>query len=138
MERNLTNIKERILYYTDIKGFSKEKFFEELQITYGNFKGKAKNQALSSDVIERIIAKYDDLNPVWLLTGKGEMLKEVKIDNSNSKADNSFLGNNITGNNVTISNNDISNIIEMHKDLAESLKMSQNQINTLLEILKNR
>lgn len=73
MERNLTNIKERILYYTDIKGFSKEKFFEELGITYGSFKGKAKEQALSSDIIERIITKYNDLDPLWLLTGQGSI-----------------------------------------------------------------
>ncbi|MGE4345895.1 MAG: helix-turn-helix transcriptional regulator [Flavobacteriaceae bacterium] len=79
MERNLTNIKERILYYTDLKGFSKEKFFEELSVTYGNFKGKAKDQALSSDVIERIISKYPDINIEWLLTGKGEMLKSDTI-----------------------------------------------------------
>lgn len=73
MERNLTNIKERILYYTDLQGFSKEKFFEELGVTYGSFKGKAKEQALSSDIIERIITKYNDLNPLWLLTGQGSI-----------------------------------------------------------------
>ncbi|WP_172914660.1 S24 family peptidase [Capnocytophaga canis] len=75
MERKITNIKERILYFTDFKGFSKEKFFEDLQITYGNFKGKAKNQALGSDVIERIITKYPEINAEWLLIGKEPMLK---------------------------------------------------------------
>ncbi|GIM57035.1 hypothetical protein CAPN006_14280 [Capnocytophaga canimorsus] len=79
MERKITNIKERILYYTDFKGLAKEKFFEELGVTYGNFKGKAKNQALGSDVIERIITKHSDINPTWLLTGKPPMLlSEVK------------------------------------------------------------
>lgn len=76
MERNLANIKERILYYTDNKGFAKEKFFENLGTTYGNFKGKAKEQALSSDIIERIVSNYEDINLEWLLTGKGEMIKE--------------------------------------------------------------
>lgn len=76
MERNLTNIKERILYYTDNKGLAKEKFFENLGTTYGNFKGKAKEQALSSDIIERIVSNYEDINLEWLLTGKGEMIKE--------------------------------------------------------------
>ncbi|MEI7488506.1 MAG: hypothetical protein WCJ72_14070, partial [Chryseobacterium sp.] len=78
MERNLTNIKERILYYTDNKGLPKEKFFENLGTTYGNFKGKAKQQALGSDIIERIIANYSDVNIEWLLTGKGSMLKQEK------------------------------------------------------------
>ncbi|MDY3522013.1 hypothetical protein PG614_10265 [Riemerella anatipestifer] len=77
METNFTNIKERILYYTDIKGFTKEKFFEELGVTYGNFKGKAKEKALSSDILAKIVSKYPEINPEWLLTGRGEMLKEI-------------------------------------------------------------
>lgn len=79
MERNMSNIKERILYYTDIKGFSKESFFEDLGVTYGSFKGKSKEQALSSDVLERIITKYDEISLEWLLTGRGRMLKNESI-----------------------------------------------------------
>lgn len=75
METFFTNIKERVLYFTDYKGFAKEKFFEELGVTYGNFKGKAKEKALSSDVLAKIVSKYPELNPEWLLTGEGEMLK---------------------------------------------------------------
>ena len=75
METIFTNIKERVLYFTDYKGFAKEKFFEELGVTYGNFKGKAKEKALSSDVLAKIVSKYPELNPEWLLTGEGEMLK---------------------------------------------------------------
>ena len=81
MERKITNIKERILYYTDLKGLAKERFFDDLGVTYGNFKGKAKNQALGSDVIERIITKYPEINPFWLLTGEGEMLKTKSEEN---------------------------------------------------------
>lgn len=86
MERNLTNIKERILYYTDFKGISKEFFFKDLSVSYGTFKGKAKNQALSSDVLERITTKYPDISTYWLLTGKGDMIftsapKPAIIDN---------------------------------------------------------
>ena len=29
MERKITNIKERILYYTDLKGLAKEKLFDD-------------------------------------------------------------------------------------------------------------
>lgn len=63
METNFTNIKERILYLTDIKGIAKEKFFEDLGVTYGNFKGKAKEKALSSEVLAKIVSKYPDINP---------------------------------------------------------------------------
>ena len=70
-----SNIKERVLYISENKGITREKFFEDLGITYGNFKGKAKEKALSSDVLAKIITKYPDVNPEWLLTGNGEMLK---------------------------------------------------------------
>lgn len=69
------NIKERVLYISENKGITREKFFDDLGITYGNFKGKAKEKALSSDVLAKIITKYPDINPEWLLTGNGKMLK---------------------------------------------------------------
>lgn len=70
-----SNIKERVLYISESKGITREKFFEDLGITYGNFKGKAKGKALSSDVLAKIIAKYPEISSEWLLTGNGEMLK---------------------------------------------------------------
>ena len=94
MERKITNIKERILYYTDLKGLVKEKFFDDLGVTYGNFKGKAKNQALGSDVIERIITKYPEINPFWLLTGEGEMLNTKSEKNTIKKNDGKNDGEN--------------------------------------------
>ncbi|WP_315156740.1 S24 family peptidase [Capnocytophaga leadbetteri] len=74
-----SNIKERVLYISENKGITREKFFDDLGITYGNFKGKAKEKALSSDVLAKIITKYPDVNPEWLLTGKGSMLKDEAI-----------------------------------------------------------
>ena len=70
-----SNIKDRVLYISENKGITREKFFDDLGITYGNFKGKAKEKALSSDVLAKIITKYPDINPEWLLTGNGKMLK---------------------------------------------------------------
>ena len=69
--------------------------------------------------------------------------KGINIDNSHLKAKNSVVvGNNITGStgdiSVSFSNEDISKIIEQHKELTERLKTSQEQITTLLEILKKQ
>ena len=75
MANIFSNIKERVLYISENKGITREKFFDDLGITYGNFKGKAKEKALSSDVLAKIITKYPDINPEWLLTGNGKMLK---------------------------------------------------------------
>ncbi|MGS2726167.1 hypothetical protein ACU8DI_06120 [Psychroserpens sp. BH13MA-6] len=35
------------------------------------------NASVGSDVIERIVKEYPQVNLVWLITGKGEMFKEV-------------------------------------------------------------
>lgn len=74
----MTNIKERVLQVTDLKGISKEKFFNDLGVSYANFKGKAKEKALSSDVLANIIAKYPEISSYWLLTGEGEALLSEK------------------------------------------------------------
>ena len=96
-----------------------------------------------SDSIKMKLEKEYSINIDWLETGKGEMLKkEINIDNSHIKANNSIVGNNIRGNKgnviISFSNEDISKIIEQHKELTERLKTSQEQINTLLEIIKNK
>lgn len=81
METIFTNIKERVLQITDYKGVSKERFFENLGVTYGNFKGKAKEKALSSDILAKIVSSNPDINPEWLLTGHGKMLKVETVKN---------------------------------------------------------
>ena len=81
MERKFTNIKERIIYLIEYKREKKETFFSEVGTTSANFRGKNINSSLNSDVIERILTKYDDISADWLLTGRGEMLK-IKEYNS--------------------------------------------------------
>lgn len=75
MDKKITNIKDRVLYISEIKGVSREKFFKDLDLSYANFKGIQKKSALNSDAIDKIISKYNDINAEWLITGKGEMLK---------------------------------------------------------------
>ena len=73
----MTNIKERILYFIENQGEKKELFFEELGMSYANFKGVQKKSALGSDKIDKILSKYPNLNLDWLFTGQGEMLKNA-------------------------------------------------------------
>ncbi|MDD2216422.1 MAG: hypothetical protein PHE41_07635 [Eubacteriales bacterium] len=44
-------------------------------MTYANFKGAAKNTPINSNALVNILAIYDDINPDWLLTGSGPMLR---------------------------------------------------------------
>lgn len=76
MVNNFSNIKERILYIAEYYKVSKELFFENIGMTYGNFKGSAKERPLNSDAIVKILSIYTEVDSEWLLTGKGEMLKK--------------------------------------------------------------
>ena len=71
-----SGIKDRVLQISDYKHITREKFFADLGMSYGNFKGKSKEKSLSSDALATIASKYPDINPEWLLTGKRPMLKE--------------------------------------------------------------
>ena len=94
-----------------------------------------------SDSIKMRLEKEYSINIDWIEKGEGEIIKNMNIDNSNKKSTNSIIGNNITGSgdiSISFSNEDISKIIEQHKELTERLKTSQEQITTLLEILKKQ
>ncbi len=76
MVNKFSNIKERILHLAEYYNVSKELFFENIGMTYGSFKGSAKERPLNSDAIVKILSIYTEINSDWLLTGKGEMLKK--------------------------------------------------------------
>lgn len=75
-----SNIKERILQLSELKSVSKEIFFKNLGLTYGNFKGKSKETPINSNALVDILTKYPDVNPTWLLTGDGEVFKSAEVE----------------------------------------------------------
>lgn len=78
---NFSTQKERILQFIDYKGISKNKFYIETGISNGVLDKKS---GLSMDTVEKFYSKYPEINPEWLLTGKGEMIKpNIKETSSN-------------------------------------------------------
>jgi phage repressor protein C with HTH and peptisase S24 domain len=71
-------IKDRIIQVIEHKKIKKEKFYAKIGVTSANFRGKAKETPINSTAIENILAEIPDVNPEWLLTGKGEMLKNAQ------------------------------------------------------------
>lgn len=69
--------KSNLLEYLRFKGIKKTEFYRTTGLSNGFLD---KNQNISSDNIETIISNYTDIDLHWLITGKGEMLK----DNSKS------------------------------------------------------
>lgn len=72
------NIKERSLKVADYKGIGRRDFCEKIGMTYQNFTGKAKESPLNSNAIQNIFAIAPDISMEWLITGKGNMLKDTE------------------------------------------------------------
>jgi len=121
-------IKERIIQVLRYKKLNKENFFKEIGMTSANFRGNAKNSPLNSDAIENILSVLPDVNPEWLLTGHGEMLRNIQIIENVSG--NGIVGNNVNGGGI----NDVS-IVE---GLINTIKKQNDHIESLLRIIEKK
>lgn len=94
---NLDEIKLRILQFLEIQKFGKYSFYNKIGLSASNFAGKSLESALSSTKISEILHIFPDLNPDWLLLGKGQMLRTdsttettslTQLDNPSNPLDN--------------------------------------------------
>lgn len=80
--KNFSTQKDRILQFIEYKGISKNKFYNETGISNGILDKKS---GLSMDTVEKFYSTYPEINPEWLLTGEGEMLKSGSTNTEASK-----------------------------------------------------
>ncbi len=71
----IATTKERILQFIDYLGFSKLQFYEKTGMKRGFLDGDKLKTSIPDTFIAIIIAVFPELNPIWLLTGEGTMLK---------------------------------------------------------------
>jgi phage repressor protein C with HTH and peptisase S24 domain len=74
MQKN-SSIKQNILHYLDLKGISKYQFYKDSGITRGVLD---QNGGMSEENTAKFIAYEPNINPEWLITGEGAMLKNDK------------------------------------------------------------
>ena len=58
------------------KGVTNRKICQKIGLAYGGFTGENKKRPVNSDTIANLLAEYPEVNPRWLLTGQGSMLRE--------------------------------------------------------------
>lgn len=71
----MAEIKDRVVEYLKIKGITKQDFCKETGISYANMVGNSLKSELGGEQISSIFMKYPNINPDWLLLGKGNMLR---------------------------------------------------------------
>lgn len=100
----MENTLQRIKKFIDYKGISIRMFEQSIGISNGSFASQLKNnRTIGVDKLENILQIYSEINPEWLLTGTGFMLKKEY----NASRDNNIVnGENkgVVGNYGTIGN----------------------------------
>lgn len=69
-------LKEKILIFLKEENISKTDFYNDTGIAASNFKGSGMNSELGGTLIVKILTRYSNLSPDWLLLGKGSMTRD--------------------------------------------------------------
>lgn len=80
-EQKISPIKQRILQFVDTLGISKRDFYANTGISRGTLESKT---GITEETITKLFAIYDNISSDWLLTGAGNMIKQIGLENSNS------------------------------------------------------
>ena len=132
----MTNIKERVLQIARLKGIPYELFCSKLGMTYGNFKGKAKNTPLNSDALAKILSNYRDVDAEWLILGIGDIFKNTGANwgTINTQTNNTGVTNKQNNENITILNRmqDLNSARELEEILSRAgIKLPPQEFSTL-------
>ncbi|WP_431369941.1 hypothetical protein [Kordia sp.] len=77
---------DRIILFIKRKNLSMRAFDKSINVGNGYTSKQSKSSAsVGSDVLEKIIDVYPELSPLWLLTGKGDMIIELHTDEEKDK-----------------------------------------------------
>jgi hypothetical protein len=73
---------DRFFLFLDEKGVNYANVEKFLGISNGYLgKMRGRQASIGSDIIEKIVHKYPELNPAWLISGEGNMLRKKNLEN---------------------------------------------------------
>ena len=72
----IMNTKDRLKEFLSAKNIGRNKFEFQIGVSRGYL--STKSEIISSEVIEKTIDLFPDLNLEWLITGKGDMIRSEK------------------------------------------------------------
>lgn len=79
MEKPVERRIDRLIKYMEYKGLNDNRVTKECDLSQGLLsQARSGKSDLSIATIDKILKKYQEINPIWLSSGYGEMLKEGK------------------------------------------------------------
>lgn len=115
----MSKIQERIKEYIDTKGISIREFCRQINVSPSFL---SRDAEISSDKVLNIVNAFPEISIDWLITGKGEMIKNSSLD---KLEDPPFVPYDI-----------YKDSLEHVKELMQMLKQSQRQLDDLIELHK--
>ena len=84
----------RIKQYLDHRGISVAQFERQIGMSNASFgKSLKTGGTIGADKIEKILREYPEINPIWLVTGKGQMMKSyTDVEASNASEPDEIYG----------------------------------------------
>jgi phage repressor protein C with HTH and peptisase S24 domain len=77
----MNTVIERLSAFMSKNGLNDNSLTEKAKLSIGQIgKAKANGTSLRSDTIEKILYAFPELNPTWLMTGKGSMTVDLNVD----------------------------------------------------------
>jgi hypothetical protein len=122
-------VKERVKEFIKYKEITERAFCASIFVSFSYVNSIRKS--IQPDKMKTITKVYPELNPVWLMTGDGDMILSGNINNVNGSGNTAVAGN---GNRVT--NNDIAGMIELQKGYQNMIKGKDDQINRLISVIE--
>lgn len=129
---------ERLDKYLSFKGISEYRATIDAGLSKGTIgKSREISRDLSNKVVEKLVEVYSDLNKVWLLTGEGEMLRNISAGAENHSI--SIAGEEIKENNIQVNTDEtISKLIDEVAAQRRLVEVALKQNSDLIAILANR
>ncbi len=88
---NFTKTIERLEQFIGFKNISFNKLAIKIDVSNSYFSKMVRNKAsIGSDILEKIVRIFPDLNVEWLLTGDGEMIKGSQYNISLNESEISY------------------------------------------------
>ncbi|MFJ1323581.1 hypothetical protein ACILDT_11260 [Capnocytophaga canis] len=124
---------ERLDNFMIFKGLNDNKMTIETGISNGLIgKARKKGGGISLENISKILNTYSELNAEWLITGKGEMLKNNEQNITQNGNNNTNNGHNISGKVKKIEQK----IEQTNAELLEIIREKDRQIASLHKIIE--